>query len=145
MEPFKCNTCGLRSGTGCMLTGLQVDSEKDFCSHHTFELRQCSICGKGILSGAIVSGGKLYCSDCAKLIDTCVTCAMQDTCAFDTDPSSLPKAVMKQVRNGNMIMQTQVRNPEREKITCHNCSCWFDNKCNKTEENYNCEKYKAKS
>ena len=144
MEPFKCETCGLRSDATCMLTNLQVDSNKDFCSHHTFNLQKCAICGNGILSRAIISNGKIYCAKCAKFIDTCITCTMQAICTFETDPSPLPKMIMKQVRNGNMIMQAPIRNPEREKITCYNCPCYdaMHHNCNKSEENYNCEKYK---
>jgi hypothetical protein len=37
--------------------------------------------------------------------------------------------IMQTLRQGNAIMQTQVINPERVKITCYNCSCW-----NKEEE-----------
>lgn len=56
---------------------------------------------------------------------TCAICANSLTCAFETDPSPLPKAIIQETRQGNMTMQMQVRNPERIKITCaQGCKCY---------------------
>lgn len=52
-------------------------------------------------------------------------CEFAKTCDFETNPSTMPKIVQKVIQQGNMQMATQVRNPEREKITCAaGCKCY---------------------
>ena len=65
------------------------------------------------------------CDDCLNRLGTCAVCEYQNTCDFETNPSTLPKIVQKVIRQGNAQMMTQVRNPEREKITCAaGCKCY---------------------
>ena len=65
------------------------------------------------------------CEDCLNATGTCQMCEFSKTCDFETNPSTLPKVVQKVVQRGNMQMATQVRNPEREKITCAaGCKCY---------------------
>ncbi len=91
-------------------------------------LEACSRCGRqGPAQAFLWVDGKneLLCEQCYSVLDTCQSCGAAQSCAFETDPSSLPKVVMRQVRQGNMVMQTQVRNPDREEITCKKgCKCY---------------------
>lgn len=145
MDKIKyCGTCALRTqdGTGCSLYGIHIDPNVDFCSKHVTSPKTCDICGQFIIIDSIIDmeDGKFYevCQNCASRFNTCHICDKAAYCDFMENPSPIPKAVMKQVRQGSMVMQTQVRNPERIKITCENgCSCW-----NK-EEKYCCREYKT--
>ena len=56
-----------------------------------------------------------------------VPCKEAHICDFETNSSSLPKQVQQTSRQGNMVMQTVVKNPERIRITCEKgCKCWSD-------------------
>ena len=94
----------------------------------------CKFCG------ALMSGkGELVlmddeviqsCSNCGNALGTCTTCARAKSCDFETNPIQIPKQVQKVIRQGNMQMQTIVRNPEREKETCmKGCPCWDSEEC----------------
>ena len=66
----------------------------------------------------------------AERIGTCATCTQAKFCDFETNPIQIPKQVQKVIRQGNMQMQTIVRNPEREKETCmKGCPCWDSEQC----------------
>lgn len=72
----------------------------------------------------------LSCTECAERIGTCATCAQARSCEFETSNIQIPKKVQKVTRQGNMQMQTIIRNPEREKETCmKGCSCWDEENC----------------
>lgn len=67
----------------------------------------------------------ILCPNCANQLSQCVTCAEMVHCSFETDPINVPKQVQKQIRQGPMVIQSVVRNPEREKVTCaKGCPCW---------------------
>lgn len=130
-------TCG-----GCVLPQLHpqkycpifnepIDIHDQACKKYTEEIAQCYSCGDIILEGGVLYKNKgddayhVVCEKCSSQRGTCVTCVEADKCAFETDPSSLPKFVMKEIRQGNMIAQQQIPNPERIRQTCQNgCNCW---------------------
>ena len=141
----KCETCACRQNDTCALLQCQVTTEQAACPNHTEVLGQCALCKSAILPKTAIienSSSKTICADCVKILNTCACCSFGKSCAFETDPSPLPKIVQKEIRKGNAIMITQVRNPERIKITCKNCKCYskeFED-CNKTFnycENFN--------
>lgn len=146
-----CGTCALRTqdGTGCSLFGIHIDPNADFCSKHVASPRTCEICGQFIITDSVLDwdleNDKIHevCQNCASRFNTCHTCDQTSYCDFMENPSPIPQVVMKQVRKGNMVMQTQVRNPERIKITCENgCKCWNkEEKCCYREYN-TCGQYK---
>ena len=83
-----------------------------------------------------------YCKECVAAFSTCETCKHATECDFETNPSSLPKVVQKQIRQGNMMTVTQIKNPDRIEITCKNgCLCYdTENGCRK-QFNLKCDKY----
>lgn len=66
------------------------------------------------------------CPNCAQVIGTCGLCTNSVKCEFESNPSPLPKMVMKTVQQGNMIMQTTIPNPDRIKALCPSCACYSE-------------------
>lgn len=106
----------------------------------------CEFCGREVPSNQIVvdvdstERVHLVCTECIQYWDTCPTCVNGMHCAFDEDQSGIPKAVMKTVQQGNMVMQAQVRNPELIEKTCKTCPC-FDEKIGCARQNMWCGSY----
>ena len=132
-----CGTCGFRlldAHTGkryCAITKLFVEAD-DGCTKHNPNPDKCDMCGQPIVSptGTLVveidNGYHVLCQSCAPHYHTCNTCIVGDKCTFQ-DMSLYPSIspiIMKTQQQGMMVVQTQVKNPEREKVTCHNCGCW---------------------
>lgn len=130
-----CGTCSLAPQGVCQLYNQKINPKTDFCSHHTTELHKCVKCGLIVLSGGIFDEGKLFCDKCFSECGTCATCINQSSCEFKTNPSTIPLYIPKQVRNGNMTMQTQIPNPERIKTFCTDCKCYSDAECWKENGN----------
>jgi hypothetical protein len=88
----------------------------------------CDFCGNAMLpnQATVEPNGHISCPRCAQLNSACGSCSHATECLFETDPSPLPKVVVQTVRNGNMTIQQQVRNPAREEITCKKCNCYND-------------------
>ena len=132
MKTTKCRTCCLRDTTTsvCAISNTVVDADKDFCSKHKTELIYCEICGSGLLSPILVPEGEKYhmlCPNCSEQLSTCSFCRNVSTCAFEADRSSLPKIIQKQIRQGPMVQIVNIKNPEREKITCQKkCDCYSE-------------------
>lgn len=109
----------------------------------------CDICGIPVRQGLVITqeDGKiqLMCPSCAAAADTCATCTYAPYCYFETDPSSIPKTVAKTVRNGNMQILTQIKNPDRVRVTCQKCQCSFgkDFECQKQNAT-KCAHYRLK-
>ena len=127
----KCRKCGYvdLAQSKCKVTGRKVDLDKDQCSTFNDDPRRCDVCHGLMVTGGIVEevNGNYYtlCPKCSDAISECFGCEHSETCVFESDPSPLPKMVMRQVQQGNAIMQTQMRNPDREKCTCAlYCKCW---------------------
>lgn len=154
-----CSTCAasspnLQVETGRVCNRMRVPvKDDDFCSNHVKSTWKCECCGNEYWGNPIISMSidektgavsmidAIICSMCNDNIWTCRTCAHIDECAFETDPSPLPKVVQKQIRQGNMTAVTQVMNPERIAITCEkNCHCWHDFSCSK-QNHGTCLKY----
>ena len=134
-----CNSCALKTQDGyhCSLTSWEIKPFEDSCFRHTRSVTSCEFCnipliGKKYLE-LIDDKYNVLCPSCHSKMYTCQLCIKSNKCLFQTDPSSLPKTVARTVRQGNMIMQTEVRNPDREKITCTKCDCWIENECQKEQ------------
>lgn len=129
----KCKGCGLyeTSALTCKIFKTRLDPEEPGCPYFTKEILKCDSCGKTILNAREVLleefNGKTLClcEECNAQALTCAFCSSGTLCDFETNPSTLPKVVQKQVRQGYTIVTTQVRNPDRVKETCaKNCKCW---------------------
>lgn len=126
-----CKTCRLAAlaQNRCQLTGLPITAD-DFCSRHTIEaLDICHSCHRPLLpKGAILVKGNdsylTFCQECTSKLSSCAFCLKAEVCEFETNPDPMPKVTVQQMRQGNMVMQTQIRNPERVKKFCHSCHCW---------------------
>ena len=139
----ECGKCHLYQGGTCALTQKPVEV-KDFCKNYTSHINGCDICGRGILKGAIIYNNHIYCQNCLSLLGTCADCRKGQNCAFNEYQGPLQKIVMMQQRQGNMIMQTQGRNPEVVKITCQNCDCFSNGNCLRETSKW-CEKHEELS
>jgi hypothetical protein len=143
-----CKTCGLLASKQqiCQLFGHKVDPAADFCSRYKSEVATCDFCHKPTINPIIeLSDGTLkhtYCHECLQQVGTCPTCSSANTCTFNTDPSSIPKYIQQPIRQGNMIITTNVMNPERIAITCQKgCHCYSpENGCMR-QNNNTCENY----
>lgn len=112
----------------CQLLRTEVNPQKDYCTKHKEHLDTCELCGRQVIDAILTPAGdswKTLCAGCAEKLNSCSFCKHVGTCSFESDPSSLPKMVQKQIRQGNMVTVATVRNPSRIAITCQkNCPCY---------------------
>lgn len=96
---------------------------------------QCNYCGQ-YPAQVINPEGTMACKRCAGLFNTCHLCLNSTKCEFETNPSPLPKQVQQTIRQGNVQMQTVIKNPERIQLCCTGCPCWnaVDACCNREYE-----------
>ena len=68
-------------------------------------------------------------------------CLKSVNCEFEQNPDPMPKQIQQTIRQGNMMAQTVVKNPERINAFCAHCPCWntLDACCNR--ENGTCGRY----
>ena len=134
----KCGDCLLqkRSGGVCPVFQEKIEETDNACRKYIgHDSPVCGFCGS-LMPGkgevVIMEDGEtiLSCVQCAEHIGTCATCAQAQFCEFETSNIQIPKQVSRVIRQGNMQMQTVVRNPEREKETCmKGCPCWDEENC----------------
>lgn len=143
--------CKLKhKNNGCALSkGACIGEE--YCSFPVdSNLETCDYCGSLFLKKDSIITKKedqifVYCPQCGNFSGYCPTCFEFNECSFNTDPSPLPRQVRKQVRQGNLVVETLEDNPDRIKITCKNgCKCW-DDEYGCCKKNYKtCKNYKEK-
>ena len=140
-----CNTCRLSDKTKkiCLLSGISINLDTDFCSKHAETLKTCCICGGYVVEPGYIDWdgeGEVheYCERCHQLFNTCQFCPSFQKCEFMTNPDPMPQVVTKTVRQGNMMMQTQVKNEERVQKFCPSCCCWDENHGCMKEFNVGC-------
>ena len=128
-----CKSCALANLKllKCRRFGHDINPNEDFCSKHCNEIPVCAICGQEMLKENSIldfKNGEYFrtiCQKCNELLSTCTLCRNGQRCAYDDDPSPIPKLIQKQVRQGPMISVTQEINPERVAITCaKGCACY---------------------
>lgn len=116
--------CGFDNGGKCQLLNVET-TNNCHCPYYRTEIQLCDFCGKPILSGGVFENGKLFCDECGRLLGTCHTCRVGKECAFETDPSPVPKVIQQTVNQGNIRASMPVKNPSRIAITCKNgCACY---------------------
>lgn len=123
-----CNTCAKANlkDSMCSVLKVGINPTKDTCPLHSAKVKSCSLCGGPMLKGVIVArSNHIICDNCLQASSTCNACSHAVKCDFEENPSTLPKVVMKTVRQGPAVMQTQVRNPDRIAETCaKGCGCY---------------------
>ena len=132
----------------CLRFRTEINPDKDYCSWGIAKdtLVQCQICKRGCEKPTIVCDNGhtpiLICDSCCELLGSCKVCEECNGCDFESNPSSLPKIIQKQIPVQGGYMVTQVKNPERIALTCVNCICYCkeDEACNR--EVGQCGKYR---
>lgn len=128
-----CGECALMKHNGgvCPVFNQVFEANEPGCPRFTTDLMSCELCGQFMLPIVAIidltddEHPHFICDDCRRRCGHCPTCTKAKTCAFETDPSPLPKMVQKEFRQGNMISVTQIKNPERIEITCKKgCPCF---------------------
>ena len=146
----KCQKCAHRQGNNCALSNTPLTNLDTFCPHYTESAYICELCGKHLFKEAVnyTYGDKqsyhLICLNCYSLLFTCQTCQSANTCAFEQDQTvSEPPYVMAQMRQGNSIIQQQIKNPKRIELTCKvNCPCFINDECQR-QNGGSCDKYRT--
>ena len=147
-----CGQCALKTLKGGMCPIFNADMSDELgCPYFTPNVEFCDVCGSPIIGKAFVEedDGRvhLFCRQCAGA-PHCQTCRFS-YCAFLQDASCQePPMVMRQMRQGNMIIQQQMMNPKRVEATCRKgCPCFNEDGlddgtfCVK-QEGCGCNKYK---
>lgn len=149
----KCDNCAINKLQNDLCPVFRADmSGKDGCPMFQSELHTCSICGSPIIGTVYFEhdDNMDWHEECINCVQAppCQTCVHQ-YCAFEKDTSCPePPFVMRKVRQGNMIAQTQVMNPKRVEATCRRgCPCFnedgLDNGtfCMRQNGDCGCKKY----
>lgn len=123
-----CKECAYFDDMRCKISGQPAISHNIACASFSSQRYECDICHRQIHHTEVIydsKSNKIVCSDCCNRLSTCDNCHNGNICLFETDPSPLPKQIQKQIRQGNMIGQTIIKNPDRILITCKKgCPCW---------------------
>lgn len=123
-----CKECAYFDDMRCKINGQPAISHNVACASFSSQRYECDICHRQIHHTEVIydsKSNKIVCSDCCNRLSTCDNCHNGPICLFETDPSPLPKQIQKQIRQGNMIGQTIIKNPDRTLITCKKgCPCW---------------------
>ena len=130
----------------CPYLKAQVNPQQSACANYSNRVEVCAVCGHPTVAPILdlTVGGQPHwiCDDCQKASSACSTCKYGQQCAFETDPSPIPKTIQKRFQQGNMITVTQIMNPERIEKTCKNgCTC-FDPEYGCFKQNGCCGKHK---
>lgn len=123
-----CKECAYFDDMRCKISGQPAISHNVACASFSSQRYECDICHRQIHHTEVIydsKSNKIVCSDCCNRLSTCDNCHNGNICLFETDSSPLPKQIQKQIRQGNMIGQTIIKNPDRILITCKKgCPCW---------------------
>lgn len=124
----KCTYKALQDGK-CPVFGREMPAETPGCPIFSTTITKCALCGNIIMSQPIIDYDRdgnthIICRNCLSATP-CETCTRANVCYFQTDHTCQePPFIMREVRQGNMIMQTQVMNPKRVMATCAKCECF---------------------
>ena len=132
----------------CQLIGCEYSSSAA-CPYHATTLNICAHCNQVTVSPILREISSDYwitlCGNCANLSGTCHLCSQSIECAYENDPSPLPKAVLKTYKQGNSVIQIQEKNPALIDITCRQKCICFSEKFGCLRENGTCGNYKEKN
>lgn len=120
-----CRNCTSRriEDSFCQLFNIQVEESTKACPLHSTTV--CAKCGRPIQREKVLSNKGIYCLNCTLLLGTCTGCQHSTSCAFQEDPTPIPKTVVKTFQQGPMTLQQEIANPDRILETCaKNCKCY---------------------
>ena len=125
-----CKECGLRNNLICLISQREIpDLTHAACpwGRRDNKIRACDFCG-GKFEEVIIDVSpdniiRFICSNCFNQLHTCSFCIHQSKCAFIEDQRS-PDFIMKTFQQSGMVLQTQVKNPDKIQIHCIQCRCW---------------------
>ena len=83
----------------------------------------CDYCGRQV-PPFVINENALICIDCLRALTRCPGCTSYINCAFENDPSPVPKTIVKTFQQGPAVFQAQIRNPQRMEMFCQKCGCW---------------------
>ena len=126
----RCSNCALKALKNGMCPIFNANMEEEMgCPYYTTKIETCDLCGNlipkhGVLE-EIDGEWHMLCQTCAHSIP-CKLCKHLTECKFYQDQSCPePPMVIREIRQGNMIAQTQVINPKRIHLTCAaGCKCY---------------------
>lgn len=133
MVQHKCINCALPKANSGICPIFNIDPKGHTgCPKFTTELFPCSFCGGAIIGTVFLEqhNGNTYrtCEQCNQAFaqNMCQFCQSGDYCAFQQDTScKLPPVITQQFKQGNAVVQTQIKNPERVAATCKkSCKCF---------------------
>ena len=137
-----CNECVYCGGTICAVTQQPTTPNNNACASFSNVPYECAICHRPIFHKDVIYDSKtnqIVCHTCCDRLSSCNNCDNGRTCLFESSPSKTPKQIQKQFRQGNMIGQTVIKNPDRIEETCKkDCPCWdsINECCNRTLLHY---------
>ena len=144
-----CGQCALRQKCICPIFNMAVEANEPGCPSFTPEILTCELCGgvivgkNGLLDVTNPERSHLICRNCKQTLGHCQSCYRAKLCDFETNPSTVPKVVQKEFRQGNMVQIMTVKNPSRIEITCKKgCPC-FDPEIGCLRERNTCGNYKV--
>lgn len=135
MIKHKCANCAiLKANNGVCPFFQYAPISGTGCPNYTAHLDPCDICGNHIIGTKfwVIDENETkehqICGQCGQRIaqNRCIACQKANYCAFQQDTNcQLPPMVMVEMREGNAVMQTQIKNPDRIAATCAiNCDCY---------------------
>lgn len=142
---IKCARCAYLRDGQCLIFNTPRIPSSNACPAYSHYLENCCKCGQPSLPASLTlnyESLKGYCAQCAQFLYQCPTCATSNNCEFESNPSPTPKYISKQIRQGNVFMTIQEKNPSRVAELCKNCCCWNDKENSCCKENNYCERWK---
>jgi len=139
-KSYLCSSCSYYNGNGaCILLRREiVKPEEQFCDLHQRNVAKCYNCGSLMPHSGVIIDDNLYCIDCYKQFNTCVTCKHE--CGLETDNSGIPKQVMGSFQMNGMTYQGPVANPALIEKYCRTCPCNNGDTCQR-KTNVRCDNY----
>ena len=134
----RCSTCAMYiSNEGVCARTRAYEVPTNLCSHWCEEVPVCDICHSLFVPPITWIYDKQerphrMCPNCFNARNTCKLCIYNNGCAFKESPINIPPVINQTVRQGNMVMTTQVPNPARIDATCKSgCHCHSEDGCNR--------------
>lgn len=130
-----CGQCVYHNSGACAVLQTETKDEQS-CPFYSSVLYQCSICNSAIAPQSVIfADTNILCPSCYSKKNTCLSCSNAESCAFEEDTScDLPKTIIHTRRQGPMVIQEQVRNPERATKLCSSCPCYIEGECARSRE-----------
>ena len=144
-----CNECGLRNDNTCLIARRPIENlSSTACpwGRRASSIRTCEVCNQrfeSVIIDMTTNTPHFICENCLKERCTCNSCTQQMFCGFLADQMT-PDYVLRQFRNGNQVIQTQVKNPDKIEIYCKVCKCWNKEQLYCMKEWGSCEHYEER-